>query len=262
MSSIDPIRPTSIRERAKTPGYAEQALGAIVRIHQATNPPALLDGLMNATVVIGASASVYTAAIPEGGHEPSCFSFFACHPGFAQEQNSRGPLLNHPWFRFARTHTTPGTDHQIPLQHDADAAAIELARRHGFRSCLIVPTPAGVDLDRLEMLCIGSDKEDDFEGAEARVVRTLARSLAAELHDWLTRYLRQRLQEAAQLHQGDVDLLAMEWQGLRSKEISLRTGMSVTSVDSRFQRINARMKCASRKASAKRAAAYGLLESA
>ena len=262
MLSIEAKRPTSIRERASTPNYAEQALEAIVRIHQAADPPALLDRLMHATAAIGATASVYTASIPEGGHEQSCFSLFACHPGFAQEQNRRGPLLDHPWFRFARTHTTPGTDHQVPLQHDADAAAIELARRHGFRSCLIVPTPAGVDLDRLEMLCVGSDNDDDFEGAEARVVRTLARSLAAELHDWLTRYLRQRLQEAAQLHQGDVDLLAMEWQGLRSKEISLRTGMSVTSVDSRFQRINARMKCASRKASAKRAAAYGLLESA
>jgi len=262
MSSIHPIHATSIRERARTLDYAAQALDAIVRIHQATDPPALLDRLMNATAAIGATASVYTAAIPEDGHEPSCFSLFACHPGFAQEQNSRGPLLNHPWFRFARTHTTPGTDHQIPLQHEADAAAIELARRHGFRSCLIVPTPAGADLDRLEMLCLGSDKEDDFEGGEARVVRTLARSLAAELHDWLTRYLRQRLQEAARLQERDVDLLAMEWQGLGSKQISLRTGLSVASVDSRFQRINARLKCASRKASAKRAAAYGLLESA
>jgi DNA-binding CsgD family transcriptional regulator len=217
---------------------------------------------MNATAAIGATASVYTAVIPEDGPEPSCFSLFACHPGFAQEQNTHGQLLNHPWFRFARTHTIPGTDHQITPQHDADTAAIALAGQYGFKSCLIVPTPAGADLHRLEMLCLGSDREDDFEGSEARIVRTLARSLAAELHDWLTRYLRQRLQAAARLQERDVDLLAMEWRGLGSKEISLRTGMSVTSVDSRFQRINVRLNCASRKASAKRAAAYGLLESA
>ncbi|MBT9491827.1 MAG: hypothetical protein IV107_05665 [Paucibacter sp.] len=265
MSLIDPfhtIHATSIRERAKSSDYAAQALEAIVRLHQATDPPALLDRLMNATVAIGATASVYTVAIPEDGPEPSCFSLFACHPGFAQEQGDHEPLLNHPWFRFARTHTTPGTDHQITPKHDADFAALSLARKYGFKSCLIVPTPAGADLDRLEMLCLGSDREDDFEGSEARVVRTLARSLAAELHDWLTRYLRQRLQAAARLQEKDVDLLAMEWQGLGSKEISLRTGLSVTSVDSRFQRINARLNCASRKASAKRAAAYGLLESA
>ena len=262
MSLTNPIRATSIRQRAGSVDYATQALQAIVRINQATDPPDLLDRLMNATAAIGATASVYTASIPEDGQEPSCFSLFASHPGFAQQQNSCGPMLKHPWFRFAQTHTSPGTDHQISLKYDADAAAIELASQYGFRSCLIIPTPAGVDLDRLEMLCIGSDREDDFEGAEARVVRALARSLAAELHDWLTRFLRQRLQDAAQLHKEDVALLAMEWQGLRSKEISQLTGLSVTSVDSRFQRINARLKCPSRKASAKRAAAYGLLESA
>ena len=260
MPSIDPIRATSIRERAKSLNYAEQALDAIVRITLATDPPDLLDRLMNATAAIGAAASVYTASIPEDGNEPSCFSLFACHPGFAQELNSHGPLIHHPWFRFARTHTTPGTDQQIPLQHATDAAALALARNYGFRSCLIVPTSAGAD--RIEMLCLGSDQENDFEGSEAHVVRALARSLAAELHDWLTRYLRQRLREAARLQAFDVDLLAMELQGLGTKQISARTGLSVASVDSRFKRINARLQCANRKASAKRAAAYGLLESA
>ena len=154
----------------------------------------------------------------------------------------------------------PGTDHQIHLQHEADVAAIDLARKYGFKSCLIVPTPAGANLDRLEMLCLGSERDDDFEGSEARVVRALARSLAAELHDWLTSYLRRQLRESARLQERDLDLLALEWQGLGTKEISMRTGMSVASVDSRFQRINARLKCASRSASAKRAAAYGLLE--
>ena len=110
------------------------------------------------------------------------------------------------------------------------------------------------------MLCLGSQKEDAFEGEDARIVRTLARSLAAEMRDWLTDHLRRRLQQAARLRAMDVDLLALERQGLGSKEISLRTGLSIVSVDSRFQRINTRMKCANRKASARRAAAYGLLE--
>ena len=155
-------------------------------------------------------------------------------PGFAHSQNSRAPVLDHPWFRFARTHTTSGTGHQIPLPRDGDAVAIDLASQYGFKSCLIVPTPAGVDIDRSEMLCLGSDRADDFEGAKACVVRTLARSPAAELHDWLKGYLQQQLRA-----------LALEWQGRGTNEISLRTGMSAASVDSRFQRINARLNCAS-----------------
>lgn len=261
MSSIDPAHVTSIRALAMNPDHPACALDAIGRIHLAKDPPELLEQLMHATVAIGATASLYTAAIPEGGSELSSFSLFACHPGFAHEQHTRGPLLNHPWFRFARTHTTPGTNHQIPLPQGSDVEAIELARRYGFTSCLVVPTSAGADLEWLEMLCLGSWEEDAFVGEDARIVRTLARSLAAELHDWLTEHLRQRLQQAARLRAIDVDLLTLERQGLGSKEISLRTGMSITSVDSRFQRINTRMNCANRKASARRAAAYGLLES-
>lgn len=260
MSSIDPTRATSIRALAMNPDHPACALDEIARIHLAKDPPELLEQLMHATVAIGATASLYTAAIPEDGNELTSFSLFACDPGFAHEQDIQGPLLNHPWFRFARTHTTPGTNHQIPLPHGSDVEAIELARRYGFTSCLVVPTPAGADRGRLDMLCLGSQKEDAFEGEDARIVRTLARSLAAEMRDWLTDHLRRRLQQAARLRAMDVDLLALERQGLGSKEISLRTGLSIVSVDSRFQRINTRMKCANRKASARRAAAYGLLE--
>lgn len=261
MSSIDPNRTTSSPELAMHTDHPGRALDAIVRIHLAKDPPDLLERLMLATLAIGATASLYTAAIPEEDHELSAFSLLACDPGFALEHDLQGPLLNHPWFRFARTHTRPGTDHQIPLHPGADAEAIGLARRYGFKSCLVVPTAPGGDIERIEMLCLGSQREDAFEGNDARLVRTLARSLASELHDWLAGHLRQRLRETARLREWDVHLLALERQGLGTKEISLRTGMSIASVDSRFQRINTRLNCANRKASARRAAAYGLLES-
>lgn len=260
MSLIDPPQTPSIRVRASKPDYAAQALAAIVRVPLAPDAPQLLDRLMSATAALGATASVFTAAIPEEGPEPSSFSLFACHPGFAQTQNSQGPMTRHPWFRFARTHSTPGTHHQMPCHHDTDMASLDLAREYGFRSCLVIPTASSVGW--VEMLCLGSQQADDFEGPEARLVRTLARSLAAELHDWLTNYLQRRLRANARLHDKDLDLLALEWQGLGTKEISLRTGMSSASVDSRFQRINTRLQCSNRKASARRAAAYGLLESA
>lgn len=260
MPSITTSRVT-LRERASAPDYPTQALQAILQIPTATDPPELLVRLVNATAAIGASASVYTATIPEGSHEPSCLSLFACDPDYANAQQGLGPVLSHPWLRFARTHTTPGTQRQVKVEQCEDQKAINLARQYGFRSCFIVPTPAGPNLDRIEMLCLGSDEADDFEGTEARIVRSLARSLAAELHDWLTHYLQQRLRAAARLNEGDVDLLAMEWQGLGTKQIAELTGLSMSCVDSRFQRINSRLGCAGRRESATRAAAYGLLES-
>lgn len=251
MSLIHPARTASIRGRAQAPGYAARALEAVTLIQQASGPPQVLDCLVRATAAIGASASVYTAAIPEDGEDPSCFSLFACHPALAKAYGSKPLVLSHPWFRFVQTHTMPGTDHQIHLQHESDAAAVQLAGQHGFRSCLVVPGSIGTRSGRLEMLCIGSDQADDFEGPEARAVRTLARALAAELHDWLSRHLTERLRSAAHLQAIDIDLLALEWQGLGTKEIAMRTGMSPSSVDSRFQRLNVRLRCANRKHAAR-----------
>ena len=260
MSSISRVRATSGHQPAENQDQRAGALEAIVSVHLARDAPQLLERLMSATAAIGATASIYTVAIPDNATEPSSFSLFACHPGFAQQQCRLGPLLHHPWFRFARTRSAPATDQQVQLGSSSDTEAIELARRYGFTSCLIVPTSSNVNPDRVEMLCLGSTRGDAFEGDDARLVRTLARALAAELHDWLTHHLRQSLQHRARLHDADIELLRLEWQGLSTKEISLKTGMSAAMVDSRFQRLNVRLQCASRKASARRAAAYGLLE--
>ena len=236
------------------------ALEAITQIHLALEPPQLLEGLIRATTAIGATASIYTLTIPENRSEPSSFSLFACHPALAQRQYRLGPFSNHPWFRCARERSAPATDQQVRPTCASDDEAIDLARQYGFKSCLIVPTSSGVDPARIEMLCLGSTNDGAFEGEDARRVRTLARALAAELHDWVSRHLSEALRESARLQEPDIELLRLEWQGLGTKEISKRTGMSPDSVNSRFQRLNARMACANRKASARRAAAYGLLE--
>lgn len=260
MSSIDQADPSSMHGLAADPGYPAHALAAIMQINRAKDPVDLLEGLVVATAAIGATAGLYTAAIPEAGNGRSSFTLFACHPGFALRQTRLAPLQEHPWFRFASTHTTVGTDRHVLLRDAADAEAIELSRQYGFRSCLVVPTPAGADLGKREMLCLGSNTEDDFEGEGSRVVRMLARSLAAELHDWVFRHLGQSLRHAAHLQETDIELLRLEREGLTTKEIARRTGMSWAAVDSRFYRMNVRLACANRKDSARRAAEYGLLE--
>lgn len=259
MSSCTPEHP-SVRDCARSAGYEPRVLTAIVQIAEASDPPTLAEKLRSATAALGASASLYTAAVPDGDRELSCFTVLAGHPAYAHAQNELGPLTAHPWFRFARTSLTSGSDRKIQIREASDQAAMELAGQYGFRSCFIVPTPSGNDLDRLGMLCVGSEHPDDFEGPEAGVVRTLARALAAELHDWLLHYLHERLVKSAKLEEADMQLLALEQRGLQSKEIAMLTGMSKATIDSRFQRINMRLHCSSRRASALRAVAYGLLE--
>ncbi|MBE0547745.1 MAG: response regulator transcription factor [Rubrivivax sp.] len=262
MPSIDIRNPTPSSQAGLSQDRVMSALAAIDGIRSARDAAECLERLFQVTQAIDATASLYTVAIPEKGPEMSSITLFACDPGFAQQLFDPGPVQSHPWVRFARTHTTPGTGRQVQVRGPSDAAAIDVARAHGFGSYLIVPTVAGAELGRIELLCLGKGVHDSFESEDQRIVRMLAGSLAAELHDWFTLHLRAALQQAARLQAQDVQLLALEWEGLGTKEISLRTGMSVAAVDSRFQRLNQRLNCPSRKASARRAAEHGLLGAA
>lgn len=237
------------------------AIAAIQQIHLAENAAELLERLGEAVTTVGAGAGLYAAVIPESDGEHSTFTIFACDPRFATEQAALGPIEQHPWLRYAQGHTLPATDRQISVQNPMDEAAIRLSARFGFNSHLVVPTGHGLRLQRVEMLCIGSCRTGAFDGEQARVLCLLARALAGELHDWLTQRLSHNLRDEARLQATDLQLLQMEWQGLSSKVIAQRTGMSVASVDSRFQRLNVRLNCRSRSTSARRAAEYGLLES-
>jgi hypothetical protein len=236
------------------------ALAAIGGIRDAADMPRLLVRLFEVTAAIGATACVYAVAIPEDEQESSCFAMFACDPSFAQDQLMRGAIHHHPWFRFARTRILAATDTDLPANSEHDRATIDLARRHGFASCLILPTATQVGLGRLDVLCLGSSQDKWFDHDDARTTRLLARVMAAELNAWFTRHLRENLRSAANISAADLCLLAYERQGLGTKAIASRIGQSKAAVDSRFQRINNRMNCASRAASARRAAEYGLLD--
>lgn len=259
MSSMTPSPTNLLHDPASNAAHPAFALAAINQIQSGTDAAQVLERLVAAVRSIGATAGLYTALIPEPGDEPSSVTLLACDPRFAHEQLSLGPWQDHPWTRFARTSAAAGTERDVRLITQDEMKAVDLARRYGFVSCLIVPTPAGAQLGRFGMLCLGSAQEDFFQRDSARFSRLLAHALAAELHEWVTTHVGLHLQETARLGAGDIELLTMQWHGLSSKAISQRTGMSVAAVDSRFQRLIKRLDCASRKAAARRAAEYGLL---
>lgn len=260
MSSTMASPASLLHDPAGNPAHPAFALAAINRVRDACDAAQLLERLVGAVAAIGATAGLYSTLFPEQGDEPSSFTLFACDPRFVHEQSEIGPWHDHPWLRFARTRATPGTELDIRGRTQADRRAIELARCYGFASFLVVPTPAAAQLGRVGVLCLGSAQEGYFQQDATRFARLLAHALAAELHEWVTLRARLNLQRAANLAARDIELLSMQWQGLSSKAIAQRTGMSVAAVDSRFQRLVRRLECTSRRAAARRAAEYGLLE--
>lgn len=81
---------------ARAAGYEPQALAAIVQIALATDPATLAEKLACATAAIGASASLYTAAVPDGDRDLSCFTVLAGHPAYVHAKSELGPLTAHP----------------------------------------------------------------------------------------------------------------------------------------------------------------------
>ena len=98
-----------------------------------------------------------------------------------------------------------------------------------------------------------------FEGERFQEVSFAATPLAMRLNEWQVAQLRQELLDQARLSDSDVDLLRHERQGHGSKEIAAQLLMNPLSVDSRWQRLKARLGVTTRTAAALKAAEYGLI---
>ena len=241
--------------------WAMRALAAVGKICTARDASECLAHFFDATHTMGFTAGLYAVLIPEAGGEVSSITLFACDPAFAQGFDPGADLM-HPWLRYARRHTTAIQGEDLFRREPDDTGAFAFAQQHGFGQCLLVPIAAGAELGRTELLCLGVDEGATSHLNETRPLKALAHALAGELHAWFTTKLQASLLEDARLRPQDIQVLACEWQGLSSKEIAQRTGMSVAAVDSRFQRLNLRLRCDNRRAAARRAAEYGLLQSA
>lgn len=262
MSSTAPILAATEAASGPMAPDATTVLATIDGIRSAADAAVCLERLFLATSALGASAGLYMVLIPELDDGWSSVALLASdHCGSAPLFDADA-VADHPWVRFARNHSTAVTDRDLPPASPEDATALERARAHGFAAHLVIPTTAGAERGRVELLCLGRADPGAFDGEDQRLVRLLAHVLAAELHDWFKRHLRSGLEQAAGLRPEDLELLALEWQGLGTKDIALRTGLSLAAVDSRFQRLIHRLSCNNRKAAARRAAEYGLLEDA
>jgi DNA-binding CsgD family transcriptional regulator len=259
MSTNSPTPATPLLELIQAPDYSQRVTTLINAIHGTQDEPELLEALCACTHALGATASVFLVATPEDEEQLTLQVLLDCDPEFVHAYVQACSLLEHPWFGYGRAHDLPIAASRLTCDNVRQVAAVDLARRHGFESALILPTPGAAGLGRFGVLCIGSAQPDDFDHDEVHVVQVLARSLANELFDWFVIHSRDTLQSSARLATRDIKLLAMELQGLTTKDIAKAMGITSRAVDSQFQRIKQRMNCPTRRAAARRAAEYGLL---
>ena len=239
---------------------SEYALRAIQALHDASDPCDLLVALFRANRAFGVRASACVHLVPDPEHAPQVLLLLACDAELAWVHSHRGSWLEHPWLRHARDHAEAVVASSLEAPQPAITdRSTDSESLSALDTILIIPTHSGGGTGRFGALIIDTACEQASAAMPPDSLRLLAHSLASELHEWWLRRTRAELQGSSRLRSDDLRLLGYERQGLSTKEIARLVGVSVSALDSRFQRINAKLGTSHRRHAALRAAIHGLL---
>jgi hypothetical protein len=229
-----------------------------MQIETAQDLARVVECLKEAIRCIGAEVGTFLSCIHDDEYK-TCRFLLACDPAWFLEYERRSWSKDDPWLDYCRRHAEPIRASEIPVRTEAQVDIVELAAQFGFRSTVVVPAPVGGGLTRLGMLCLGSTDPERFEDDAFLAVTVAALPLAASLNRWCTARARDELLQSARLAPEDLLLLDLQHRGMTTKEMAAFTKKSPKSINSRFQRINAKLNVPTRKAAARRAAEYGLI---
>jgi len=237
----------------------ERAVGAIQSIQWLPDAAAVLERLMELRVLLEVDEVVFVSFLRDDERRESFRFLTTMDPSWCVAYQQVAPFSQDPWLAYATACAEPVEASRIPIRTKTQQAIRDLAFAHGIASAYVVPAPSRDPLLRIGVLVLGSSRQTHFDRVAATPLRLLARGLATELHEWWIRQTAREFAQAHRLRQEEIQLLAFQHQGLSSKQIAKATGTSPASVDSRFQRLNARLGVPNRKVAARLAHAQGLL---
>jgi hypothetical protein len=253
---------TQARSLAEITGDAE-FFGRVAAL--AVRVPACADGsdvsmlLEQACGLFGADAAAFASFMKDDEAYESYRFILACDPTWCLEYEGNACYMHDPWLEYTRHHSEPMLADRIAARSGPEREVVALAQRFGFASAVVVPEHAPQGLTRLGALVIGSASPGYFVEATLPAVAFAATGLAQQLHAWQIAKLRDEVRDRVRLGDEDMVLLACERDGLGSKEVARLTNSTSQAIDSRWQRLNARLGVSSRAAAARLAAEYGLI---
>lgn len=256
--SVTDRRP-SLAALTSRPDYFGHVGKVIQRIPGAIDQADAVALLKEASDALGAASAAFASFIRDDPSRESYRFLLACDPVWCGEYERRAWYANDPWLNYALNHSEPVCASEIPVVTQEQRSVVELAERFGFRSAVIVPAPSSGGLTRVGVLCLGSSIPGFFEADGFISLKVLARSLAMELHEWWIGQIKRELIAHARITPEDLMLLRHERLGHSTKRIAAELNTSPGSIDSRFQRLNAKLGVPNRKAAANVAAEYGVI---
>lgn len=237
----------------------DRFINRVSEIGQVSDPSEGCLVLKECAALLGIESAAFATFVEEDPWHQSYRFLLACHPAWCAEYQRLAWFADDPWLAYARTNAVPARSTEIAVRTDKQRYIVELARRFGVESALIVPTPSSPGVSRLGVLMLGSSRRDFFDAPAFSKYKVFARSLALEVYDWYVAFLRSQLVATAKLTEKDIELLQHERAGVSTKDIARSLGMQTSAIDSRFQRIIARLGVHNRRAAARVAAEYGLI---
>jgi len=215
--------------------------------------------LAEACDLCGADAAAFASFVKDDEAYESYRFILACDPTWCLEYESNACYMHDPWLEYTRHHSEATLATRIPARTAQQVEVVALARRFGFASAIVVPAQSPQGLTRLGALCLGSAQPEYFDEQTLAAVSVAVTGLVVRLQAWQIATLRDELLTRTRLSDDDLALLAQQREGRSSKEIASMTNTTSQGVDSRWQRLNAKLGVSSRTTAAQLAAEYGLI---
>lgn len=210
--------------------------------------------------ILGAERAWFTSVYcRDDGFETLCMQS-ACDANWPRRYLDEQLYKSDPWLSYARWHVEPLLASRLKGLTEKQLATRQLAAVAGFVSCALMPAHADLGPAHFGLLVLGHSQRGFFEDSDFALLRIRGRSLAMELHGWWVAHRRREKLTTFRMTNDDLVLLALHVQGCNSDEIATALSATRQSINSRFQRLNRRLRVPNRRAAARLAMECGLLQ--
>lgn len=239
--------------------YAARVSEIAERIASAADQAELHRLLRAGIAALGAERGAFVSFEKDRSELSSCRFMLDCPPQWCRRYLDRGGPRIDAWLRYAARESEPVVASALNIVDPAQQAVAALAVDAGFVSALLVPAHSGAGHPRVSLLCLGHSAAGFFEAEGLARLRVCARALALELHDWWLARIRRETLARSRITDEELLLLERHWLGYTSERIGAEMNLSRTAVNSRFQRLLAKLGVGSRRSAARVAAECGLI---
>jgi DNA-binding CsgD family transcriptional regulator len=255
-----PPRPAvTLRSQVADEQFPARVASIAARVATATEEQAVHALFREGVAALGASSAVFVSFVRDERHLTAYRFMLACDPAWGRVYVQYGHFAHDPWLAYAAQHTEPVVASTLNVMDAEHRRVQDRAASAGFVSTVLIPAHSAAGHARVSVLCLGSSSPGYFEGAGLAQLRVNARMLALELHDWWLARIRQDLIVKARIKPNDLVLLQHQSQGHSSKKIAGALQVSRQSINSRFQRMNAKLGVGNRRMAVQLAIECGLI---